>query len=106
MTAIAMSRRQAMLGAATMAGAATLSGLPLPARARAPFAKDQAPYFYRFAHGKMQATVVSDGILPLGEPPGSFLGSSKEEIGKMLGPSCRLASPQCVAHERDAINVG
>ena len=29
-------------------------------------------------------TVVSDGILPLGEPSGSFLGSSKEEIGKML----------------------
>ena len=48
MTAIAMSRRQAMLGAATMAGAATLSGLPLPARARAPFAKDQAPLLLSF----------------------------------------------------------
>ena len=32
----------------------------------------------------MQATVVSDGTLPLGEPSGSFLGTSKEEIGKML----------------------
>ena len=28
--------------------------------------------------------MVSDGILPLGEPSGTFLGSSKEEIGKML----------------------
>jgi glyoxylase-like metal-dependent hydrolase (beta-lactamase superfamily II) len=106
MTAIAMSRRQAMLGAATMAGAATLSGLPLPARARAPFAKDQAPYFYRFAHGKMQATVISDGILPLGEPSGSFLGSSKEEIGKMLTDN--FLSPTNVVLEQNilVLNTG
>ena len=106
MTAIAMSRRQAMLGAATMAGAATLSGLPLPARARAPFAKDQAPYFYRFAHGKMQATVISDGILPLGEPSGSFLGSSKEEIGKMLTDN--FLSPNNVVLEQNilVLNTG
>ena len=42
MTAIALSRRQALLGtAAVAAGAATLNGLPLPAHAKAPFAKDQ-----------------------------------------------------------------
>jgi hypothetical protein len=45
---------------------------------KAPFAKDQVLYFYRFAHGRMQATVISDGISPLGEPPGSFIGSSKD----------------------------
>lgn len=85
MSAIAVSRRQALLGSATLAGAAALSGLPVSQSfARAPFAPTQAPYYYRFAHGKMQATVVSDGILPLGDPAGSFLGSSKEEIGKML----------------------
>lgn len=85
MSVIAISRRQALLGTATMTGAAVLSGLP-PTRAlaRAPFASTQAPYYYRFTHGKMQATVVSDGILPLGDPSGSFLGTSKEEIGKML----------------------
>ena len=85
MSAITMSRRQAMLGAAAVAGAAALSGLPSSrSLARAPFAATQAPYFYRFTHGKMQATVVSDGILPLGDPSGTFLGTSKEEIGKML----------------------
>ncbi|MBX9590094.1 MAG: MBL fold metallo-hydrolase [Hyphomonadaceae bacterium] len=85
MPAITVSRRQALLGTATVAAAAALSGLP-PSRtlARAPFAAAQAPYYYRFAHGKMQATVVSDGILPLGDPSGTFLGTSKEEIGKML----------------------
>jgi glyoxylase-like metal-dependent hydrolase (beta-lactamase superfamily II) len=85
MSAITMSRRQALLGTATAAGAVALGGLPsVPALAKAPFATTQAPYYYRFAHGKMQATVVSDGILPLGDPSGSFLGTSKEEIGKML----------------------
>ena len=85
MTAI-MSRRQALLTAAAMTGIGALgTGIRMPAaQAKAPVAKDQAPYFYRFNHGKMQATVVSDGILPLGEPSESFLGTSKEEVRKML----------------------
>ena len=106
MTAIAMSRRQALLGSAAVAGAATFNGLPLPAHAKAPFANDQAPYFYRFAHGKMQATVISDGILPLGEPSGTFLGSSKEEIGKML--TNNFLSPSIVVLEQNilVLNTG
>jgi glyoxylase-like metal-dependent hydrolase (beta-lactamase superfamily II) len=106
MTAIAMSRRQALLGSVAMAGAATLGGLSRPAQAKAPFAKDQAPYFYRFQHGKIQATVVSDGILPLGEPSGTFLGSSKEEIGKML--SNNFLAPDNVVLEQNilVLNTG
>ncbi len=85
MSRITISRRQALLGTGTVAAVAALSGLPLSnSLARAPFATNQAPYFYRFAHGKMQATVVSDGILPLGDPSGTFLGASKEDVGKML----------------------
>lgn len=83
MTSIALNRRQALLGSAALAGASTLA-LPVPTFAKAPITKDQAPYFYRFMHGKMQATVVSDGVLPLGEPSGSFLGTSKEDVGRML----------------------
>jgi glyoxylase-like metal-dependent hydrolase (beta-lactamase superfamily II) len=107
MTAISMSRRQALLGTAAMAGTATLGALPMPkALAKAPLAKDQAPYFYRFSHGKMQATVVSDGILPLGDPSASFLGSSKEEIGKMLTDS--FLSPTNVVLEQNilVLNTG
>ena len=107
MTAISMSRRQALLGTAATAGAATFSALPMPkAYAKAPIATDQAPYFYRFMHGKMQATVVSDGILPLGEPSGSFLGSSKEEIGKMLTDN--FLSPSNVILEQNilVLNTG
>ena len=107
MTAINISRRQALLGTAAMTGAATLATAPVPtALAKAPVAKDQAPYFYRFAHGKMQATVVSDGILPLGEPSGSFLGTSKEEIGKMLTDN--FLSPTSVVLEQNilVLNTG
>ena len=107
MSALTVSRRQALLGTATVAGAAAFAGLPLsPALARAPFASTQAPYFYRFAHGKMQATVVSDGILPLGDPSGSFLGTSKEEIGKMLTDN--FLSPTNVVLEQNilVLNTG
>ena len=84
MSSTLISRRQALIGAGTLATAA-VAGLPLtPSLARAPFAANQAPYFYRFAHGKMQATVVSDGILPLGDPTGTFLGAAKEDVAKML----------------------
>lgn len=81
---IALTRRQTLLGAAALAGTSAVDGIWTQADAKAPFAANQAPYFYRFMHGKMQATVVSDGTLPLGEPSGSFLGTSKEEVGKML----------------------
>jgi glyoxylase-like metal-dependent hydrolase (beta-lactamase superfamily II) len=85
MTAFSISRRQALLGSAAVVGASSLPQFETtPAVAKAPFAKDQAPYYYRFTHGKMQATVISDGILPLGEPSASFLGTSKEEVGNML----------------------
>ena len=54
----------------------------------------------------MQATVVSDGILPLGEPSGSFLGTSKEEIGKMLTDN--FLSPTNVVLEQNilVLNTG
>ncbi len=51
-----------------------------PALAKAPMSNAQAPYFYRFKLGDAEATVVSDGPLPLGDPTQAFLGLSKEEI--------------------------
>ena len=80
-----LSRRSLLAGAGlTMAGAYTGGLWTAPARAKAPFATAQAPYFYRFPHGKFQMTMVSDGPLPLGDPSGAFLGTSKEEVSKML----------------------
>jgi glyoxylase-like metal-dependent hydrolase (beta-lactamase superfamily II) len=98
-----MSRRQALFATAAMAGLGTVDpALRMSsAQAKAPIAKDQAPYFYRFNHGTMQATVVSDGILPLGEPSGSFLGTSKEEVRKMLTDN--FLSPDNVVLEQNVL---
>jgi glyoxylase-like metal-dependent hydrolase (beta-lactamase superfamily II) len=102
MTRISMSRRQALLGAAAITGAEALSNLRVPsAHAKAPLAVDQAPYFYRFNHGKIQATIVSDGTLPLGEPSASFLGTSKEEVAKMLTDN--FLSPTSVVLEQNVL---
>ena len=53
-------------------------------QARAPKVGAQVPYFYRFAFGEAEVSVVSDGPLPLGDPSGAFLGVSKEEVTGML----------------------
>src|SRR5262245_59658664 len=99
-----LSRRRLLWGTAAAAGAGALGGLDIPfAAAKAPIANSQAPYFYRFNHGKMQATVVSDGPLPLGEPSGAFLGTSKEEIAKML--TSNYLSPTNVVLEQNALVV-
>lgn len=82
---LTLTRRSALLGAAAITGTSTLSLNSRPVLAKAPIATDQAPYFYRFRHGSMQGTVISDGLLPLpGEPSASFLGTSREEVGEML----------------------
>lgn len=80
-----LSRRR-LLGAAAAVGAAGLltGALPHAALAKAPMANAQAPYWYRFKLGGLEITVVSDGTLPLGEPSGSFLGVTKDQVGKML----------------------
>jgi glyoxylase-like metal-dependent hydrolase (beta-lactamase superfamily II) len=82
---ISLSRRGLLAGAGITAAAAYTGAFSIPlAHAKAPFATTQAPYFYRFPHGKFQMTMVSDGPLPLGDPSGAFLGASKEEVSKML----------------------
>lgn len=90
MTDTILSRRQALLGSALSLGAAGLGALgattlgTTQAAAKAPLAKSQIPYYYRFNHGKFQVTMVSDGPLPLGAPGEAFLGLSKEEITSQL----------------------
>jgi glyoxylase-like metal-dependent hydrolase (beta-lactamase superfamily II) len=78
-----ISRRTALLGAATSITA--LAAAPYaPAHAKAPKGTTQPSTYYRFDIGDMQATVVSDGPLPLGEPSGSFKGVTKEDVQKQL----------------------
>ena len=76
-----LDRRAFLSGAAALAAGAALPGGAL---AKAPLANSQVPYYYRFALGQAEVTVVSDGPLPLGDPGSSFLGVPKEEVYGML----------------------
>ena len=60
-----------------------LGGAPL-AHAKAPMLNTPAPAFYRFKLGSIEATVVSDGPLSIGDPKNTFRGPTAEEIGKMM----------------------
>ncbi len=75
-----ISRRMALAGTAT----ATLAALSRPAAAKMPMGLPQAPYFYRFKLGAFEATAISDGPIPLGDPAATFLGITKEEIAHRL----------------------
>jgi glyoxylase-like metal-dependent hydrolase (beta-lactamase superfamily II) len=68
------------------AGVGLLAGAALPpaARAAAPFRNDVPPAWYRFRHGEHEATVVSDGRLPLGKPEPAFPASPPNEIVGLL----------------------
>ena len=62
-----------------------LPQLQRPLSPRRPCSTRQAPGFYRFKIGAIEATVISDGPLDLGAPsPDIFKGVSKEEFGKAL----------------------
>ncbi|MCP4562179.1 MAG: MBL fold metallo-hydrolase [Bosea sp.] len=75
------NRRGFLTGAAALAAGTALPG---GAFAKAPLANSQAPYYYRFALGQAEVTVVSDGPLPLGDPGSSFLGLPKEQVYGLL----------------------
>ncbi|TJW03090.1 MAG: MBL fold metallo-hydrolase [Mesorhizobium sp.] len=68
------------LGTAGLGAALLTNG----AAARAPFLGTQVPAFHRFMIGSTEATVVSDGPLPLGKPAASFNGFAAGEITQLL----------------------
>jgi glyoxylase-like metal-dependent hydrolase (beta-lactamase superfamily II) len=76
-----LSRRRLLQG-----GSAALAAgfTPASALAKGPMLGTQAPYFYRFKFGTAEATIVSDGPLPLGDPNAAFLGLTKDEIARQL----------------------
>ncbi|MEM1046701.1 MAG: MBL fold metallo-hydrolase [Pseudomonadota bacterium] len=80
-----LDRRSLLLGSAGLGLAAAVGGVMVaPGQAVAAPALNQVSYFYRFRIGELVGSVVSDGILPLGDPTASFLGPSAEEMRSML----------------------
>src|SRR3954466_8731227 len=78
---ISLSRRRLLQGGSAIM-AAGLAGAP--AFAKGPMLDTQAPYFYRFKLGTAEATIVSDGPLPLGDPHKNFNGLAAAEMDKQL----------------------
>src|SRR3569623_2959696 len=79
---IALSRRH-LIQAGAAALAAGMAGTS-DAFGKGPIIGTQAPYFYRFKLGNAEATIVSDGPLPLGDPHKNFTGLAAAEMDKQL----------------------
>jgi glyoxylase-like metal-dependent hydrolase (beta-lactamase superfamily II) len=78
---VTLSRRGLLAAGAATAIAATQLRR---AEAAAPMLGTLPPAWHRFKWGAFEATVVSDGSLPLGKPEDSFVGPGAERIGAML----------------------
>lgn len=72
--------RRALLGAGLGAAALPLFG----AEAAAPMLGTAAPAWYRFKFGDYEATIISDGSLPLGKAEDAFVGARPGEINAMM----------------------
>lgn len=102
-----ISRRRLMAGAGALAAAGAVAGLPVGmVQAKAPFLRTQVPYFYRFPHGRMQATIVSDGPLPIGDPVQAFKGTSPAELTKLLSESYLSTSNVVLEQNALVVNTG
>src|ERR671913_2059727 len=77
--------RRHLLAGSSAALASGIVGLPYgPSLAKAPMLNTQAPSFYRFKLGDFEATVVSDGPLPIGPASRTFRGPSPEELSRLI----------------------
>jgi hypothetical protein len=85
-----LSRRHLLASASASAAAGLLAQ---EAHAKAPMLNTQAPAFYRFKLGTIEATIVSDGPLPIGPATRAFKGPTEAELNKMFPiTSCRLTT--------------
>ena len=80
---MSLSRRRLLAGASASTALGLLGSAP-EARAKAPMQNTQAPSFYRFKIGSIEATVVSDGPLPIGPASRTFRGPSEADLGRMF----------------------
>ena len=96
---VALTRR-GLLGA----GVATTALAALPrgaAQAAAPLRNELPPAWHRFRWGEFEATVVSDGSLPLGKPQDSFVGPGSDRIPAML--TGEFLDPNAATLEQNAL---
>jgi glyoxylase-like metal-dependent hydrolase (beta-lactamase superfamily II) len=100
-----LSRRELIAGTSAIAASGLLGGLS-PGFAKAPLLNNQAPAFYRFKVGSIEATVISDGPLATGPVEKTFFGPTADELKKMMAD--RFVAADNVVLEQNAlvINTG
>jgi glyoxylase-like metal-dependent hydrolase (beta-lactamase superfamily II) len=96
-----VSRRGLLAGAGAAALAATLP--QSAARAAAPMRNTLPPAWHRFKWGEFEATVVSDGNLPLGKPAESFVGPGADRINTLL--TSEFLDPNAATLEQNILVV-
>ena len=102
---LAMSRRHLLTGASA-AGALGVLGPMNSALAKAPMLNTQAPAFYRFKIGDFQATIATDGQLPLGDPHKNYLGLSTAEMDKQLTDNFQPLDNSILEQNALIVNTG
>src|SRR5580700_2858257 len=100
-----LSRRELLAGTCATAAAGLLGGV-LPGLAKAPMLGTQAPAFYRFKVGGIEATIVSDGPMVLGAPEKMFFGPTPQELGRMMTDHFLPADNIVVDQNALVINTG
>lgn len=103
---VQLTRRSLLTGTAAVAVGGSVGLATDEAAAKAPFLAAQPEAFYRFRHGKMQITMVSDGPLPLGAPGDAFLGLGKDEITKLLSDNYLSADNIVLEQNCPIVNTG
>jgi len=83
-TRTSFSRRQLLSGTSAALAGGVIGSSAVPALAKAPMLNTQAPSFYRFKLGDFEATVVSDGPLPIGPAARTFRGPSPQDLDKLI----------------------
>jgi glyoxylase-like metal-dependent hydrolase (beta-lactamase superfamily II) len=100
-----LSRRRLLAGTCATAAAGFAGGLS-PSLAKAPLLNAQAPAFYRFKIGSIEATVISDGPLATGPVEKTFFGPTPEELRKMMADRFVAADNVVLDQNALVINTG
>ena len=103
-----LSRRRLLAGASALGAAGVIGDAAWnPAWSKAPLLGTQVPSFYRFKHGTMECTVVSDGPLPIGPAARTFRGMPEGELVKAITDEYFLSAENVVLDQNIlVINTG
>jgi glyoxylase-like metal-dependent hydrolase (beta-lactamase superfamily II) len=100
-----LCRRHLLAGTAAFAAVGVM-GNASPGVAKAPMLETQAPSYYRFKIGSIEATVVSDGPLPIGEPARTFRGPSAQDLTRMMTDQFLPTDNVVLEQNALVINIG